>query len=280
MADEEPATAEQIAEYESQLAGIVELLEASPGDESLLALKQDMEELLELSRSSMAEDTAAVAPVAVDPAAGTTEDLAPTTTAAVSEDLALPPPPMPPLPPPPPPPAGVPPETGTGVAGETTPAAGIAAQQLSSSSSSLFAGFHRQDTTASQNAASESATAKPSSKKEKPHKAKKSRTKQKKVKDFVLPDHLIPNDGDTDAERNKKRRAAKTLKNKWRLQKKEIESNNRQKSWQSFQNKSSKSSSSSSSSGSIFATKEGINDRVGVVSKKQLTEFGARKRHK
>jgi survival-of-motor-neuron-related-splicing factor 30 len=118
----------------------------------------------------------------------------------------------------------------------------------------------------------EAATA---SKKEKPHKAKKSSSKKlKKVKDFVLPDHLVPNEGDTDAERNKKRRAAKALKNKWRLQKKEIESNNRQKSWQSFQRK------SSSSSGSIFATKEGLDDRVGVVSKKQLTEFGARKRHK
>ena len=165
-----------------------------------------------------------------------------------SEDLELPPPP---LPPPPPPPL---PETNTGIPDSTpTDYAAVGLQKIETSAGDAAM-----------------ATA---SKKEKPHKVKKSK-KQKKVKDFVLPDHLVPNDGDTEAQRNKKRRAAKALKHKWRIQKKEIESNNRQKSWQSFQKK------SSSSSTSIFATKEGLNDRVGVVSKKQLTEFGARKRHK
>ena len=56
MADEESTSAQQIAEYESQLAGIVELLKESPDDESLLALKKDMEELLELSRANIVED--------------------------------------------------------------------------------------------------------------------------------------------------------------------------------------------------------------------------------
>jgi hypothetical protein len=53
MADE-IATPEQIAEYESQLANINSLLEASPDDDSLLALKSDMEELLALSKASLA----------------------------------------------------------------------------------------------------------------------------------------------------------------------------------------------------------------------------------
>ncbi|VEU36330.1 unnamed protein product [Pseudo-nitzschia multistriata] len=218
MAEAEPTTAEQIAEYESQLAGIVELLEASPGDESLLALKRDLEELLELSRAG---STGAGGGAPPDP------------------ELPLPPPPLPPPPPPAPGPSTA------SAAGEAAPTVAAAAEPASAAG------------------------------KERPHKAKKSGSKKpKKVRDFVLPDHLVPNDTDTEAERNKKRRAAKSLKNKWRLQKKEIESNNRQKSWQSFQKK------GHVSTGSIFATKEGINDRVGVVSKKKLTDFGARKRHK
>lgn len=249
MADDEPATAEQIAEYESQLAGIVELLEASPGDESLLALKKDLEELLELSRANVAADTAAIE----------------TSTAGdVGEaGLQLPPPP---LPPPPPPPL----ETHYGIAdGASSDNAAI------SSSTGLHDEIGKQIMPTEHSVAPGESAAVSISKKDKPHKAKKSSKKLKKVKDFVLPDHLVPNDEDTDAQRNKKRKAAKALKSKWRLQKKEIESSNRQKSWQSFQKKS-----SSSSSGSIFATKEGVNDRVGVVSKKQLTQFGARKRHK
>ena len=42
----EDATPEQLVEYETQLAGIEELLAASPGDESLLGLKADLEPLL------------------------------------------------------------------------------------------------------------------------------------------------------------------------------------------------------------------------------------------
>jgi hypothetical protein len=267
MADDEPTTIEQITEYESQLAGIVELLEESPGDESLLALKKDMEELLELSRANI------IADADVDGTTTTT-----TTTTAVdeqlnaaatnSEDLQLPPPPLPP------PPI----EMNTGIADGASPSAGLQQQKEIYNQSSIPTIENNYAITNGGEASASAAVS--TSKKEKPHKAKKSSSskKQKKVKDFVMPDHLVPTDDDTDAERNKKRRAGKALKNKWRLQKKEIESNNRKQSWHSFQKKSG--SSSSSSSGSIFATKEGLNDRVGVVSKKQLTEFGARKRHK
>ena len=272
MAEEEEATTiEQIAEYESQLAGIVELLEASPGDESLLALKTDMDELLELSRASIV-DTRSTMAVAVAATPGETTSTAASATATTLEDLKLPPPSLPP----PPPPL----ETDTGIADG---ASSSKAEFLSSSQLQQEQETYNQTVPLENVTSSSKNAAAASIKKEKPHKAaKKSSKKQKKVKDFVFPEHLIPNDEDTDAERNKKRRAAKTLKNKWRLQKKEIESNNKQKSWQSFQKKSSGSggASSNSSSGSIFATKEGVNDRVGVVSKKQLTEFGARKRHK
>ena len=249
--------AEEVAEYESQLANIVQLLEESPDDEALLALKKDMEELLELSRAS------------IEAEATTSEQLASTTitTTAISDDLPLPPPPPPhfdatsisddlPLPPPPVDAA----HNESSAANEAPPMAAAAHANI----------YNDVDSGVVQTLAS--------IKKVAPHKAKKSSNKKKKVKDFVLPDHLIPTDDDTDAERNKKRRSAKALKNKYRHEKKEIESSNKQKSWQSFQKKTVGKKSDDSSS--IFATKEGVNDRVGVVSKKQLTEFGARKRHK
>ena len=246
MADEEATSAQQIAEYESQLAGIVELLKESPDDESLLALKKDMEELLELSRANNAED-AVTATISND---GHNVE--------ASEELQLPPPPLPPPPP-------------------KLEMNNTIADQASHSNAELSMAAGLEKDVYNQTIPSENANASAevsTSKKEKPHKAKKSK-KLKKVKDFVLPDHLIPNDEDTDAERNKKRRKAKALKSKWRVSKREMECNMKQASWQSFQKKS-----SSTSTGSIFSTKEGINDRVGVVSKKQLTDFGARKRHK
>ena len=99
--------------------------------------------------------------------------------------------------------------------------------------------------------------------------------KKKKLKDFVLPDHLIPLDTDTEAERNKKRRTAKALKSKWREQKKQIESEQKQKSWQSFQKKTKKRGKDES----IFSTQEGVADRVGVISKKQMTDNRKRQKH-
>lgn len=51
--------ADQIAEYEAQLAGIEELLQASPDDESLLTLKKDLVDLIALTKSD-AEAAAAV----------------------------------------------------------------------------------------------------------------------------------------------------------------------------------------------------------------------------
>jgi len=98
--------------------------------------------------------------------------------------------------------------------------------------------------------------------------------KKLKIKDFEIPEHLKPKEGDTEAETNKKRRAVKKLKNKWREKKKEVESTQKQQSWQSFQSKKKRKDKS------IFATQEGSNARVGVISANSMTEFGERKRHK
>jgi survival-of-motor-neuron-related-splicing factor 30 len=99
--------------------------------------------------------------------------------------------------------------------------------------------------------------------------------KAKKLKDFEVPEHLIPLDTDTDPEKNRKRRAIKALKNKWRERKKEVESDKKQKSWQSFQKKK-----VNTKDKSMFSTQDG-DAKVGVVSVsgRQLTEFGERKRH-
>jgi survival-of-motor-neuron-related-splicing factor 30 len=99
--------------------------------------------------------------------------------------------------------------------------------------------------------------------------------KARKIKDFEVPEHLVPLDTDTDAEKNRKRRAIKALKNKWRERKKEVESDKKQKSWQSFQKK------GKTKDKSMFSTQDG-DAKVGVVSVsagRQLTEFGERKRH-
>lgn len=100
--------------------------------------------------------------------------------------------------------------------------------------------------------------------------------KLKKVKDFEVPTHLQPHETDTEGERNKKRRAVKTMKSKWREKKKNYESDKKQQSWQNFNTKSKKRKKEKS----IFATQDGTNSKVGVVSGGSLSEIQHRKRHK
>lgn len=249
----EIATQEQIAEYESQLAGINELLVASPEDASLLELKKDMEELLALSKSSLegndqqesSTDAASVTEgeVAAGPAstgAGDPDSL---------DDLELP---------------------------TTLPQAVQSPGARKSFASAYNSHVDVNLEEAMEKGAAQAAAA--SADEASPDDNQKKSKKKEKIKDFVLPPHLIPNEGDSEAELNRKRRAAKALKNKWRQRKKEVESTNKQKSWQSFQKKAKRKGGDDGES--IFSTKDGVSDRVGVVSKKTMTEFGSRKRHK
>ncbi|KAG7347348.1 hypothetical protein IV203_016053 [Nitzschia inconspicua] len=235
----EIATKEQIAEYESQLAGINELLAATPEDESLLELKRDMEELLALSKASLENQQSEA-----------------TSDHSQEED----------------------PEAALAAAGASSESGSLDDLELPTS----FATNPDSDFSlieAMQNGAAQAAAASAGEEAlsdDNNNNNKKSKKKDK-IKDFVLPPHLVPNEGDSEAERNRKRRAAKALKNKWRERKKELESTNKQKSWQSFQKKTKR---KGEDGGSIFSTKDGVTDRVGVVSKKQMTEFGSRKRHK
>jgi hypothetical protein len=211
MADE-IATPEQIAEYESQLANINSLLEASPDDDSLLALKSDMEASLATSVEPALAETSIVE-------MGKTTT---TTTLPSLEDL-------------PPPPASESVSLSTMTnnnnydMGLVDVHAGLlaAAAALPDVNSDDDDDDHNDSiNNDNNNLISKSmmmtmaaATTNSSSMK-----------KKEKIKEFVLPPHLVPNEADTEAERNKKRRAAKALKNKWRQKKKEVESNNKQTS--------------------------------------------------
>jgi survival-of-motor-neuron-related-splicing factor 30 len=96
-------------------------------------------------------------------------------------------------------------------------------------------------------------------------------------KEFEVPSGLVVLDTDTDAEKARKYRAIKSLKTKWRAKKKELETDQKQKSWQSFQKKK-----KSTTDKSMFATSTERDTKVGVVSvgSRQLTSGGQRKRHK
>lgn len=99
--------------------------------------------------------------------------------------------------------------------------------------------------------------------------------KKKKVKaEFEIPKHLEISESDTTAEKNKKKRAIKALKSKWKESVKEAASEKKQQSWQSFQKK------RKIKDDSIFKT--GNTGAVGVVSVagRKLTDFEDRKRHK
>eukprot|EP00561_Arcocellulus_cornucervis_P001040 CAMPEP_0185822392 /NCGR_PEP_ID=MMETSP1322-20130828/26688_1 /TAXON_ID=265543 /ORGANISM="Minutocellus polymorphus, Strain RCC2270" /LENGTH=68 /DNA_ID=CAMNT_0028519845 /DNA_START=19 /DNA_END=221 /DNA_ORIENTATION=- len=61
--------AEQLAEYESQLADIEALLEADPSDESVQKLRADLVELIALTKSELASAAAGAGTTGDDEAA-------------------------------------------------------------------------------------------------------------------------------------------------------------------------------------------------------------------
>lgn len=115
---------------------------------------------------------------------------------------------------------------------------------------------------------------------------KKKKKKKKKSEDllsttFELPNHLIPLDSDTPAQKQKKHRAGKTLKSKFRSQQKEVEHAKRANDWKSFSSKTSKKKKVSGKS--IFSTEEGVNAKVGVISGgsgRAMTGFSEQGKHK
>jgi len=210
--------ADQIAEYESQLAEVETLLQASPEDASLLSLKSDLLELLSITKQSSSGSGAAAALPDKDESKPltTSNDVFDKALQAAAAAVAEP-------------------------AGSTTFADTV--QEAAANAAAASAGIPTSIDTGS--------TAK-----EAPPKKKSKKVKQ----EFEVPQHLIPLDTDSAAERNKKRRALKALKGKWRESKKEAESAQKQKSWQSFQKKKKLNTTSS-----MFSTTTSGDAAVGVV---------------
>uniref|UniRef100_A0A7S2JQR3 Uncharacterized protein n=1 Tax=Leptocylindrus danicus TaxID=163516 RepID=A0A7S2JQR3_9STRA len=100
--------------------------------------------------------------------------------------------------------------------------------------------------------------------------------KEKSSRTFVVPDNLIILESDSAAEKARKKRTVKSLKGKFREKRKEHESNKKQQSWQDFQKKKKK----GTKEGSIWATNDHIDGKVGVVGKRTMSEYGDRKRYK
>ena len=211
---------EQLAEYESQLNDIEALLLESPQDASLLSLKSDLLELINITEQSAA--TTRVAGVASKPA----------TTSVDVFDKALQD------------------AVGTSIGADTLePSSSAAADRAESNRN--FADAVEEAAIAAAGIPKSVATGVS----EDSLKKKSRYSKQ----EFDVPNHLIPLDTDSGAERNKKRRAIKTLKSKWRESQKEAESAHKQKSWQSFQKKKKLKTSS------MFSTTTTGDAAVGVV---------------
>jgi survival of motor neuron-related-splicing factor 30 len=223
---------EQIQEYESQLADVEALLQSTPDDPSIISLKNDLVDLINITKQQQHQQLQQVQehPVAVPQNA--------LTSSANVFDREL--------------------EAAVGMAAGHEEG-GL---QNSTDNNISFAETMLEASNQIPNVI-DTTTSEPAAKKAKSFKT-----------EFEVPQHLIPLETDTEAERNKKQRALKALKSKWRESKKEMESANKQKSWQSFQKK------AKIKSSSIFKT--GEDAAVGVVSAagRQLTDYASRKRHK
>ena len=220
-----------LEEHKSQLAEIEELLEASPGDESLLKLKSDLVELIELTKSELDEnhDDAQTSGIKKEEEAQKIPATRTAAATAMTEPLNT----------------------------TTTPSDPTLSMTTNDGSNSA--------------SASAPATAEESSAAAQPKKKSKKSSMKILSEKFEIPSHLLPLESDTDAERTRKRRTIKALKSKFRSKQKTAETEVKQKSWQDFMSKGSgkrgnKIKGVSGSGRSIFATEDGISARVGVIS--------------
>ena len=232
MADDDR---QQLSEYISQLADVNEMLAADPSDVSLIKLREDLTELITLTKTEVGGKDQVISP---SPPNGGPDFIAPSAVTAVDATVTA-------------------------------------------TVSDLIATDHNPSLESVEKDPPPAAVATAAAVAPGKKKIKKS---SKAVPDkFELPDHLRPLDSDTDAERKRKSRAAKALKSKWRERRKEMEGAARQQSWKNFATKGPKKDKTKKRS--IFATEEGVNAKVGVISgttgvRAGMTEYDGRKRHK
>lgn len=243
MADES-----QLSEYESQLAEINLLLEESPEDESLLKLKADLVELIQLTKEEEpANEVSSSAGVSEGTAGAEDEG------GVVKEDSHY----------------GSSSNSdlvGTdGIPSNTSNTASIPEMDLptTSSTSKMTATLDMDAMKPAASAATSTTTsATTTTTSTKQPKKKKESSNKILNSTFEIPQHLLPIPSDTEAERNRKRRAIKALKSKFRSKKKTAETEVKQRSWQDFTKKKKR---KVNINNSIFATADGINAKVGVI---------------
>mmetsp|Transcript_6893 Transcript_6893/g.10354 ORF Transcript_6893/g.10354 Transcript_6893/m.10354 type:complete len:217 (-) Transcript_6893:217-867(-) len=187
-----------VEEYEAQLGDVEALLEDSPEDESFIKLKEDLLELIALTKQEETEGS-----------------------------------------------------------GEAT----TSLHDPSSSSSSLVATSAQDHDTAKEKSIIETET-EPASAAPTPAVLKLDKKTEKKLKKpFEIPENLLPLESDTEAQRNKKKRAVKKLKSQYRAVKKDYESTKKQSAWLDFSKKKRK----KVKGDSIFKTDDD-GGKVGVVT--------------
>ena len=108
--------------------------------------------------------------------------------------------------------------------------------------------------------------------------AREAKEKKKPVQpeELVIPEHLAPHSGDTERERDHKRKVIKRLKQDFKRKKRDTEADERKTSWLDFQ-KGLKGRGTKRKS--IWATPDVIKGNEGVTGGVGMTEFEQRKRH-
>lgn len=257
--------AEQLAEYESQLSEINQLLEESPDDEGLLKLKDDLVELIQLTKeeepivaAESTPDAPDVSPVDVGVAAdipsndGREEKEVGGARSVEYQSGLL--------------------KTDTDISNLTASASIINNTLVSDNDNAMPTAAtlaplpDTTDTSISKDMESVKPTASSTNTttSTKQTKSKKQKTAKILNSTFEIPQHLLPLPSDTEAERTRKRRNIKALKSKFRSKKKTVETEVKQRSWQDFTKKK-KRKGNVNLNNSIFATADGIGAKVGVV---------------
>jgi len=246
-----------LQEYEQQLHDVEQLLLATPNDESLQSLKADLLELIAITKGS-AESQPSEGTESVPSQPQESQD-EPTSLDGVSNALEQ---------------AAAQAVSGAALDDDDNekshtqqPAKGDYSTAMNHTSSSLADPESSLQPTASLDHSSTDKTT--------GH--KKSKKKSALTDTFQVPSHLIVQEGDSEAEIQKKRRKLKALKSQFRMAKKEAIHEQKQQSWQSFQKKKKGKRTGSSS---IFSTGDA---KVGVVSAgggRRFTNVEERKRHK
>lgn len=273
-----------MSDVQTQLAEIEELIALSPDDPSLRTLREDLLELIaleeeqqtesvEVSHDEQAGSQSSEPPPSSGPAGiGTDDKLAQelpeySARGTFTEHFAS--------------------DETVAAAPDLAPFAPVVNTSSSSRQAAVAAAGTKTTGDVDTTAAADVNSPAPVAEAETPKKTKKKKKSSKNDElinaKFEYPAHLLPLDSDSAAQKVKKQRAGKALKSRFRAKQKEEEADKKQNDWKSFATGGKK---KKMGSGSMFATEEGVNAKVGVISgggggrKMTSGQGGGGKRHK